>query len=112
MSEFYGINTYTRKGTPTKTLKGFAGIKVNYAGIPVVVRDHRGRGLANVILFASNPTSGLPFESTTDGSGSAIMSIDQNSEVKATKGMITKTIMYSSENQLIIILDTNFMQGI
>ena len=111
MSGFYGLNTYTRRGTATKTLKGFAGIKIGYAGIPVVVRDNRGRGLGGVTLFAPNPTSGNSFETQTDGSGSAIMSIDDNSTILATKGMITKEVNYTTENQVVIILDTNFMQG-
>jgi hypothetical protein len=108
---FYGLNVYTRRGIATKTLKGFAGVRIGYAGVPVVVRDNRGRGLAGVTLFAPNPTSSLPFETQTDGSGSAILSIDNNSTIEVTKGMITKTVNYTTENQVVIILDTNFLQG-
>lgn len=107
----YGSNIYTRKGSAQKTLKGFAGSRIYYDGIPVIVRDQKGRSLSGVTLFAPNTVSGNPFTSETDANGGSIMSIDENSEVTATKGMISKTITRASENQLVIILGTPFLEG-
>lgn len=94
----FGGFTYTSSNkSPKRSLNGFYGFKISLNLTGIRVTDSRGKGLSNVKVTATNPTSGLPFFGYTDGNGSVFMQLDATTELFLEKDMIFKVVQYNNE---------------
>jgi hypothetical protein len=109
-ADFYGISTTATRGTAVKALLGFYGVRVEVDGVPVRVVDRRGRGLSNVTLFAPNPVGGTPYETTTDGQGNALITVDASGEIQITWFSIRDTINYDNQPSFTIVINETLMK--
>lgn len=104
---FRGINIATKRGA-SKPVIGFRGIVVSLqANLPVKVQDQRGRGLANVRVTISNPTSGVPSTGITDNQGNCIINADASNPnpVTVVRGNRTLNVNYTTGPQLLIVMN-------
>jgi hypothetical protein len=88
MSGFNGVTIESKSAVHYRTIKGFAGIQIEIAGLPVKVTDRKGRGLFNCKITVSNP-GGTPREAFTDSDGNALV---------ATNGANPNPIIAEKEN--------------
>ncbi|WP_286747831.1 hypothetical protein [Roseivirga sp. UBA1976] len=94
----------------TTPVVGFLGFSVGLDGLtPVQVKDRKGKVLSNVTLEAENATSGVPFENTTDATGTALMQLDNPTTITAKKDLVEVDTAFAGENTLVIELDDDLM---
>lgn len=108
---FSGITYKSENKNPVRSLNGFYGVKIRIEVKSVKVTDYRGKGLANVKLTATNPTSGISFTGFTDSNGTVFMDLDTVTDVIITKDQIIKTVQYNGEISPTYTIDLPFIQN-
>lgn len=108
---FQGIIYRAKVSTTIRSVNGFYGLKIKLTNVsPVKIIDYRGKGLANVLVEADNPTSGIPFIGYTDSSGSVFMQLDAVTDITITKDQIVKIVQYNGELSPTYTIDLDFIQ--
>lgn len=108
---FEGIIYRTINKDPTRSLNGFYGIKIKLGEITSIrITDYRNKGLDNVKVTATNPTSGIPFTGYTDRTGSVFIQVDSVTDIIITKDQIIKTVQYNGELSPTYEIDLDFIQ--
>lgn len=102
---FRGFNFSSSVKIAKKSLNGFYGFNISLDLIGVRITDSRGKGLGNVKVSATNPTSGLPFIGYTDQKGSVFMELDTPTELLIEKDLIFEIVQYNGEVSPTYILD-------
>jgi hypothetical protein len=92
------------KKTRFKQPQGAVGLFFTLPGFKnVTVVDRKGRGLRNVVLKAKNAADDFP--SVTDDQGGAFMLIDDNTIVEVTKDSVSKEVLFTNGETLLIEID-------
>lgn len=107
---FRGFTFTTKNNTPLRSLNGFYGFKITLDLVGIKITDFRSRGLANVRVYAENPTSGIPFEGFTDSNGSVYMQLDESTPLIIKKDMLTVNVIYNGEVSPIYRIDIPFLE--
>jgi len=106
---FSGLNiSRARKGSASKPVIGFRGISITMdLNLPILVRDIRGRGVPNASIVVTNPNTGNVSTAITDLNGNATLFKDNSNPnpIKVTKNRVVKTVNYTDETTLTIVLD-------
>lgn len=110
MGGFLGITYSKVTKIPQRSLNGFYGITIRLEGVSIKIVDYRNKGLKNVKLVATNPTSGVSFTGYTDSTGSVIMQLDDVTDITIMKEQITKVVTYNGEVSPTYTIDLDFIQ--
>ena len=111
MDGFSGFNIISRRVTAIQKPIGFFGFAIELSTAPnlfITVQDSQGRRVRNCTVESSNPSSGIPYSSNVDASGTVGLTADANSIITITNNKIKKTYSYdraTQGNQIVLIFD-------
>lgn len=93
--------TYRAEGI--NTLKG---VRIFLEGITsVVITDGRGKRQAEVVVAATNPVAGVPFQTITPTNGSTVVQAEDPSTISAQKELLKFSLPHNGEATHKLIVD-------